>query len=233
MQRLNVHIKDCVHFRGFRYGGFGNNIYEDYAVGLATNAPRISLQEKLIRRVLAYNGRDFSSALNIALNREYPPWIYPWTLRSIFSTKTQPTAHGNPDIICHFSPQGVLASHINREFGWLERAFAAIKGGYKPEQWGYVRLMRLKGLKGSRYLVLDGNHRIAAMHALGVGQVLADVQTPLLGSIHASRIWPGVLCGAYLHGDAISIFSRYFNETNQELPETPTQQLIADEPLAN
>jgi len=233
MQRLSVNIQDCVHFRGFRYGGFGNNIYEDYVVGLAENVPRNSLRDKLTRRVLAYNGHDFASALNIPLTREYSPWIYPWTLRSMSPKVAPPSARDNPDIICHHSPQGVLASHINREFQWLERAFEAMKEGYKPEQWGYVRLMRLRGRDGARYLVLDGNHRIAAMHALGMGQMMADVQTPILGSIHLSRLWPGVLCGTYLHGDAVSIFNRYFDEVNPELPEASTQHLITDEPLTN
>ena len=233
MQRLSVNIQDCVHFRGFRYGGFGNNIYEDYVVGLAENAPRNSLRETFTRRVLAYNGHDFASALNIPLTRDYSPWIYPWTLRSMSQKVTPPSAHDNPDIICHHSLQGVLASHINREFQWLERAFAAMKEGYKPEQRGYVCLMRMKGREGTRYLVLDGNHRIAAMHALGIGEVMADVQTPILASIHLSRLWPGVLCGTYLHDDAVAIFQRYFDEANQELPEAATQQLIADEPLAN
>ncbi len=232
MLRVSVRIRDCVHYRGFRYGGFNNNIYEDYVVGLAKGAQRRNLREKLVNRVLAYTGNDFSSALNIVLEQKYPPWIYPWTFRAVYSVATAPpSAHENPDIICHHSPQGVLASHINREFGWLEGAFAAMQVGYKPEQCGYVRLMRMKGCEGSRYLVLDGNHRIAAMHALGVNELLADVETPLLGSIHASRLWPGVLCGAHRHRDAIAIFNRYFEETNRELSELPTQRLIVNEPL--
>ncbi len=49
------------------------------------------------------------------------PWNYPWLRRVKNPVAELADPAQNPDVICHHSEGGVLASHINREFGWLER----------------------------------------------------------------------------------------------------------------
>lgn len=228
----DVRIDECVHYRGFLYGGFGNNIYEDYIIGLANGVSLTHLREIFIKRILAFDGTDFSSALNIQLTRRYSPWIYPWSLGSMIKSKIiyfDPT--NNPDIICHSSPQGVLASHINREFSWLETAYNAMLAGYKPQTYGYINLCRLQRNNQTRYIVLDGNHRLSAMHALGFTVVKAKIYSPILCNASLSRMWPGVIFGRFTHKDAISVFNRYFENGNHALSERGHQQLILDEPL--
>lgn len=229
----SIPVKDCVHFRGFRYGGFGNNIYEDYILGLANNVDIEQLRAIFIKRVLAYKGTDFSSALNIKLTKKYTSWIYPWS--STILRKNTPTNYSpveNPDIICHYSQEGILASHINREFFWLERAYSAIaSAGYKPESYGYINLYCLRNESEKRYLVIDGNHRLSALHALGINKIKANVAHPLLWNKKISKIWPGVITKKFLHEDAIAIFERYFIDSNLTLSESKAANLIEDEPL--
>lgn len=229
----DIAINECVHYRGFRYGGFGNNIYEDFILGLANNVDITQLRSIFTKRVLAYKGKDFSSALNIKLSRKYTPWIYPWTLRTLRKgvlPNYSPTE--NPDIICHYSPEGILTSHINREFFWLERAYKAISSsGYRPELYGYINLACLRNKTEKRYLVLDGNHRLSAAHALGISKVKANVIYPLLWDKRISKFWPGVISKNFSHEDAITIFERYFVDSNLTLPESDVLNLIEDEPL--
>lgn len=232
MNIQEIAIDQCIHFRGFRYGGFGNNIYEDYILGLENGSDVKKLREIFIGRVLAFTGTDFASILNIQLTQKYPPWIYPWSLNSLWKTEIKYfSPKDNPDIICHYSPDGVLASHINREFYWLERAHKAMLAGYKPKEFGYINVYCMKQKHQSRYLVLDGNHRLSAIHAIGAHTIKANVKYAPLCDLKFSKIWPGVAAKKYSHADAISIFNRYFLNENIVLPEEKNHPIILDEPL--
>lgn len=227
-----IPVDKCIHYRGFRYGGFGNNIYEDYIIGLATGANLRQLRGQFLRRILAFSGLDFASILNVRLERKYPPWIFPWSLSSIRKLNFSfylPAS--NPDIVCHYSREGVLVSHVNREFLWLERAYAAMISGYKPESFGYITVLCMKRDDQNRYLVVDGNHRLSTLYSLGVKSVAAKVKISLLTRSSASRFWPGVLSGRYKHEDARAIFNRYFIDGNFVLSEVPVLKLIEDEVL--
>ncbi len=227
-----VYISDCVHFRGFRYGGYGNNIYEDYIIGLRNNRTLTKIREQFIRRVIALRNNTFGEALGIDLGRAYPAWLYPWDISSVMRFKfSEWTPERNPDIVCHFSAGGVLASHINREFFWLERAYSTMNLGYDPSRLGYITVLQLSGPETSRYLVLDGNHRIAALHSLGRHKVLVRVVRRALVSVYAMRIWPGVVAGKFLSEDSRQIFNRYFLEDNLSLSELTAQKILFDEPL--
>ena len=124
MRIEDIKIADCVHYRSFRYGGFGHHIYEDYAVGLYQGSNRTLLRNTLKNRVLAHEATDFAAALNISLKSKYAPWTFPWSLSTLLNLRQRAfLPEDNPDIICHYAAGGVLASHINREYVWLERAF--------------------------------------------------------------------------------------------------------------
>lgn len=139
--------------------------------------------------------------------------------------------YNNPDIVCHFSPGGVLASHINREFFWLERAYTAMRSGYIPDRFGYITAFKLTSAKGTRYVVLDGNHRISALHSIGKSRVLVNVIRTVPMSEILLPVWPGVLSRNFSIQDSSSILSRYFYDDNLTLPEDARQEILYDEAL--
>ena len=232
MKIENIQISDCIHYRGFRYGGFGNNIYEDYIVDFAAGVDVNLIRQKFLRRVLAFRGVFFADVLNIQLKKNYPPWIFPWSWSSVMRNNfSYYSSINNPDVICHYSCDGVLASHVNREFGWLERSLEFMRAGYDPDAFGYITVQKMCGVEKTRYLVLDGNHRLASLHAIGNEVVRVKVIAPLLMSHKYSRIWPGVVSGRFFIDDARAIFDRYFIESNLILPETMLANVIENEPL--
>lgn len=233
----SVSIDRCLHFRGFRYGGFSNNPYEDYILGLhiasSGEGKGKKIRSNFIDAVLNSRVTSFSSALNISLEREYAPWIYPWAIRAAFNISSGVLMpQSNPDIISHYSPGGVLASHINREFLWLEQAYDAVsKSGYLPKKFGYITLQPLKMGNEFRYIVLDGNHRLASLHALGISEVEAIVKPIKLCSLSRIKLWPGVVSGRFTLSDAERIFLRYFEVKNREIESNLRQELVYDESL--
>lgn len=222
-----VRIQDCYHFRGFRYGGFGNNPYEDYIVGLANGEPLPRLRAAFARLMLEYRPRTMSEALDLDIGA-WPAWQLPWNAWRRTPRPPIVDPRDNPDIVCHFCAAGVLASHINREFGWLEGAYATISArGYQPERFGYIRCIELIAPGRSAYLVLDGNHRLSALHAMGTRNV--KVQTSSGVRRDQAERWPAVRVGRHSLTEALRIFDRYFELDNRALKPMNSGQLIVDE----
>ncbi len=227
LTRRRVPISRCYHYRGFRYGGFGGNLYEDYVIGLSKGRPLAELRSTFASALLSCRPRTLAEALGITL-RVQSAWQFPWNIAGEQLAVRDPRL--NPDIVCHFCESGILASHINREFRWLESAFESIKTlGFRPTEFGYLKCLELKGEHDSSYLVLDGNHRISALHALGFTDVLVLV-SPLAVRRSDVSTWPQVLGGTYTVDEALLVFDRYFRATNPPLTEMNPVSLIIDEP---
>jgi hypothetical protein len=227
----HVPIEHCYHYRGYRYGGFGDNAYEDYVLGLARKDAVPSLRQRFAWVVLNCRARTMAEALQIELPEGWPLWEYPWSRRPVGRGTAVPTPQENPDIMCHFSPGGVLASHVNREFGWLEAAWDSIsRSGYQPTLYGYIRCMELSSPTQSRYIVLDGNHRISAMHAAGLRT--AAVQVLRLRRVRRERAsaWRRVRDGSLDAESALRIFDRYFAQRNPSPVPRHAARLLRDEP---
>ena len=228
-----VPIGRCYHYRGFRYGGFGNNPYEDYIVGLAAGAPRATLRTNFAEAILQCRPRTLDEALQIDLGG-WPLWEFPWTRKPQSSIHYQDDPAQLQDVVCQYSPKGVLSSHINREFGWLEGAYDSLRSqGYLPRRYGYIRCLELRPATGeSSFLVLDGNHRIAALHALGAST--AEVETFALQTVRRSAVkrWPRVRDLSFSEAAALRVFDRYFQPRNPPLLNLHPAALIADEPPA-
>lgn len=228
-----VSIVSCRHFRGWRYGNYGNNLYEDYIVGRVNGLETTILRSVFARRIFGTRGTTMGNTLGVSLSKEYPPWLFPWNWSSIYATSPAYTAATNPDIVCHTALDGILASHINREFSWCESALNSISvTGYHPEKYGYISVLRLVDADlETSHLVLDGNHRLSALVALNA----TEVRVKVLGQVshNNSRFWPGVLTGRIRHDDATSIFRRYFRPENPLIQELePNAMLVRDEELA-
>ena len=226
--RRQVPLDRCYHYRGYRYGGFGNNPYEDFILGLAGGGQAEILRREFAWRVLNCRARSMGEALQIDII-DWPLWEYPWARRPASSRREFDEPRDNPDVMCHFSAPGVLASHINREFGWLEGAWRNISGqGYRPRQYGFVRCVELDAGEASSYLVVDGNHRLSALHALG--ETSLEVELLRFRKVRRDRAeaWPRVRDGSIGLGHALRVFDRYFAQRNPPLVARHPAALIAD-----
>lgn len=224
-----IAIKDCRHFRGYRYGLYSNNIYEDYIVGISKGVDLQQLRLQFVKRIIGMRATNFAETLNISLSKEVPNWDYPWNIKA---TKADFTAFNNPDIVCHTSADGaILISHINREFIWLENAFTNIQSeGYLPEKNTYITVLKLISHGRNSYIVLDGNHRISTLAALGVSYCKMRVLTNYFLNENFHYLWFGCLFRKYTQQDALSVFLRYFLDTNPDIKESNDfSSLISDE----
>lgn len=208
-----IAIADCIHYCGFRYGRDEFNPYENYITGLARGRPLDELRQQFIDFIRHYRPRDLGEALGIATSRSIPLWLLPWkSWRKLFRPGGwQASTVDVIDILTHFSPQGVEWHRIEGEFSWLEKAFSSIHDhSYLPEQFGYIEVFELCAAEESRFLVIDGNHRLSALHALGEKRARVR-QRPLFRAQRSyARFWPLVLSGHIPHRDALAVFDRYF-----------------------
>lgn len=224
-----VPIDRCYHYRGYRYGGFGLNPYEDYILGLAAGRELLELRNTFARSMLNNAPRNMGEALGLQMD-QVPPWEYPWDRapRTAWQPIRDPAM--NPDIVCHHCPAGVLASHVNREFEWLEASFQSIRSnGYRPDSLGYIRCLCFVGDELMSFLILDGNHRISALHATGARHVSVKVVPRTIRRSDAAR-WPRVIDGTYSIATALLVFDRYFAHSNPPLAHVNPTPLVIDEP---
>ncbi|CAC9500093.1 hypothetical protein [uncultured Gammaproteobacteria bacterium] len=227
----NIAINNCYHYRGYRYGLFSNNIYEDYIVGLSQGVDLQKLRLEFVERILGMRSLNFFKTLHLNQTSEAINWDFPWAWGQ---AKDSYSALTNPDIICHTSTDGILASHINREFVWLENSYKSIKeNGYSPEKYGYIRLLELKKGKERSYIVLDGNHRISALAALNYSHCNAIIINNVFLRHCLFFLWPGYVFRGYKKKEAQNIFLRYFEKNNYTIPISNNySDIIYDEELA-
>lgn len=212
-QLIRVSTDRCRHYCGFRYGSNSFNPYENYIVGLHKGIPHELLRRNLEDFLLHFRPRDFGSLLNLQFANSIPLWLYPWSS----TTGINPTngwcesPKDVPDIITHFSKQGILRTRIDEEYFWLERAYESItEKGYQPQEFGFIQVQELRSETDSVYIVRDGNHRLSALVAMGFSEVV--VQHNPFDKIDGSqyRSWTQVLRGIYTPEEALSLFNVYF-----------------------
>ena len=208
-----VPVRDCVHYCGFRYGRKEFNPYEKYVAGLMTGASRENIRMELRNFLLHFRPRDLGEALSVPLQRAPPLWQLPWRRPHAGTPRGwRATAAEIPDVLTHFSDQGVPERRILDEYEWLEGAWAAIsRKGYRPELHSYIRVFELRGAERSAYLVADGNHRLSCVAVMGLSLVPV-ILAPLRRAVRAdSARWPAVRDGHISEVDALRIFDAYFH----------------------
>jgi len=216
----DIPINECVHYCGFRYGGNGYNPYQTYIVELSKGIPKLECREKFTDFLKHYRPKNMGEALGITLTNYVPLWSYPWNKigsKDFLDKRNKWLADPNdcPDILTHFSDKGILEFRVLEEFVWLEKAYYLIKkNGYIPKEYkNYAEVIRFISADGhSRYLVIDGNHRISALHALGVKNIRAIVRSTIYEK--GSDKWYGVRKNLISKKDASKIFNAYFEENN-------------------
>ena len=211
-QRRRVDIAACVHYCGFRYGRNEFHPYEQYAVGISQHVKRTELRAAFIDFLRHYRPRDLGTALGAKLARHIPLWRLPW--RRPGSVLGQEGWCSNveqiPDLLTHFCEAGIPMQRIEQEFLWLEQGYERMSEiGYRPHQYGYIRCIELRDGAGSTYLVTDGNHRLAALHSLGIRTVEIEVARFSMVNLDRRHSWPLVRNGMVAIGDAAAIFAAY------------------------
>ena len=226
----SVPVANCVHFGGWRYGCGGFNPYENYVATLATKSDAAAARADFIDFLRYFRPRHFGEALGMSLAREQPLWQFPWAVRRAPPAwKEEPNEC--PDILTHFSSAGILLSRVEQEFQWLENTFGSIRDlGYRPDRFaGFPCVRRLIAATGDiRCLVLDGNHRIAALAALGIKEV--RVRYLRMADVHERRVrsWRGVANGSFSEEEARSILRRYLVGTDRIRTVAEPAPLIHD-----
>lgn len=233
-----VAIADCVHFCGFRYGRNDFNPYENYIMGLAAGEPVTQLRDRFVDFILHYRPSHMGEALGIETSKSIPLWWLPWKswLKLLRPGAWQESTAGVLDILTYFTPKGVEWHRIEEEFFWLERAFSVISNfGYQPECFGYIDVFELRGENVSRFMVVDGNHRLSALHALGQQRVKVRQRLFHRANRKHARLWPLVLSGHVPYRDALAIFDGYIAGNSlphrAEVPATLLQSPLAEAPI--
>lgn len=218
--RKQVAISSCVHFCGYRYGVGMPNPYETYARGLASGAPLERVRRDFVDYILRYRPSGISAALGVSLTKDLPLWHLPW--RNPATVIAEPGWVNDPeiviDVMSFFAPAGVSRMAIEREFAWHENAFSAIRReGYQPGKYEHIRVREFCRGNESVFLVLDGNHRLSALSALGHHYVeVKQVQGTRVLRAEASS-WPLVKNGSIDIHDALAIFDAFFSGVSQPL----------------
>lgn len=215
----SVSLSNCVHYCAFRYGRNAYHPYESYVRSIANGEPAEFRQDRFIEFLQHYRPRDLGEALGCSdhLTAKYPLWNFPWDRIDPMKFNLQcgwsDDPDDSPDIVTHFSPNGIPRHRIEEEFFWLDRAWRSIRdNGYRPFRFrSFIRVRTFRRIDGAEaHLILEGNHRLAALSALGC-KSLAVYQAPGTTVLEAkSNQWPGVVAGYFDVADALRIFHAYF-----------------------
>lgn len=228
---IKFDVSECVHYCAFRYGHSEYHPYESYLLGLHQGVPQETLRAEFERFLKVYRPRTLGQALGLNLNCAYPLWLFPWSrFWKFWRDKTHSGWYSDPrrvpDIITHFSESGIPGDMVEQELTWLLGAYRSIATqGYQPDKFGFpVGRLLDGGAAGRACLILDGNHRIASLSALGYESVYvrcARWDTVVLDKLET---WAGVKNGFFSKEDAEQIFMAYltgnrnYRISNGEVP---------------
>lgn len=211
-RRVTVPISRCVHYGAFRYGRDERHPYESYVRRLARDGNRRAARDELIEFLRHYRPETFGDAVGVTLKGRHGLWHFPWSKHLPENNGWFEDPLGYPDIVTQFCAEGILWFRIEQEFFWLERAFYSIRRhGYKPGGVGGVIGWRFRRADGEEaFLLLDGNHRVSALAALGHATVeLMYFPRATVRETEAAR-WPQVASGLFSAADARNVFNAYF-----------------------
>jgi hypothetical protein len=233
-----VPIAECVHFCAFRYGCGDVNPYENYATALVRGEPLGEARERFVEFLQHYRPRDFGAALGAVLSRNYGLWQFPWG-PAVATTET-PGWVDDPDdatdIITHFAERGILRFRIEEEFLWAEKLFYSLRRRGFQMQPGErpIEAQELIAADGAtRYLIIDGNHRVSALAARGEKNVIVRSASALAVCEAKLAEWPRVKEGSYAADDARRVFQAYFNGNQRtRTTEIPARVLEIGEYLS-
>lgn len=217
-QRALVPVTTCVHFGGFRYTANSFNPYRQYVVALLRGDDLSDVRHRFTNFLQHHRPRDIGEALCLDLTSRYPLWLFPWSRQNAVGAVSggwHEEPADCPDLLTHFSEQGILRSRIEEEFDWMEKALSSVQNhGYNPRRFrSWIESRQLvHDDNRSAWLIEDGNHRLAVLSALNTTAV--EVRYFPSRTVHrkAASKWPLVQSGVFNQSDAIQIFDAYFRD---------------------
>lgn len=139
---------------------------------------------------------------------ELSPWIMPWSAKRT----TLPREHGlGPDHGVQFYGP-VTDSKLDLEWKRLNDVWSSIqKVGYQPDQHGDIEGQFMRDECGVAFRIMGGNHRAAALVALGWSHIPVRMRRSRLSLIDGRDAgeWPLVRSGEMQAEVAHAIFRRY------------------------
>lgn len=217
-QATEVGVAECVHYAGFRYGHGEYHPYETYVQRLHRGDAPGDIRAQLLDFLRWYRPRRIDQALGIALPRPHPLWLFPWhPLWKFLTTRASAGWYSAParvpDVITSFAEVGIPRTQLEREHRWLHDAYESIaRQGYLPERYGYPA-GRLLIADASRRacLLLDGNHRVSAISALGHTALTVMVSPRHTVRLDELEQWPGVRARFFTRDEAERVFMAYLS----------------------
>lgn len=222
-RRVTVPIRACVHYGAFRYGCEEPHPYETYARRLVRDRDRAGARAWFVDFLQHYRPRNLGEALGVKLSTPHGLWHYPWEKRLPADNGWFDDPLGFPDIVTQYCAEGILWFRIEQEFFWLERSIYSIRRfDYRPEPANPISARQLVRADGATaYLVLDGNHRLSALVALGYTTVELSYFPHAAVREQDLADWPQVRNGTFTAEDAQAILGAYFTG-NQNVRTTGT-----------
>lgn len=230
-RRREVLIAQCVHYGAFRYGRDEPHPYETYARKLVREHDRVGAREWFVGFLRQYRPRDLGEALGVSLEGKPALWHFPWARHNPTGDGWFEDPVGFPDIVTQYCREGILWFRIEQEFFWLERAIYSIRRhGYReiPHQ-GITAQRFVRADGGEAFLILDGNHRLSALAALGHETVKITYLPRATVSESAIKSWPQVRRGNYAEPDARAVLLAYF-EGNKRWRTTTVPAPLLERP---
>lgn len=232
-RRITVPISQCVHYGAFRYGRDEMHPYETFGRMLVKEGDRAGARAWFVDFIRHYRPRHLGEALGVTLAAEHGLWHFPWDRQLPADAGWFDDPLGFPDIVTQFCAEGILWFRIEQEFFWLERALYSIRRhGWQPARGGPLQARRLVRADGTAaYLILDGNHRISALAALGHESV--EVEYLAHATVEESKLeaWPQVRRGTFSPADARAIFGAYF-AGNPRVRTTAQPAPLLEQPIS-
>lgn len=235
-QSVVVPVDRCVHYCAFRYGHGEPHPYERYALALARGEDLAAARAAFADFLRHYRPRDFGAALGVTLSRAYALWDFPWVRGGPERAAWVDDPDDAPDIITHFSERGILRFRLEQEFFWAERLHYSLRRfGFQPERADRpIEVRTLLAADGATsHLLLDGNHRLAALVARGAKEVPVRQLARQVVRETELAAWPRVADGTYAPEDARRIFRAYFaGNSTPRTTEVPAPMIPDFSPVA-
>lgn len=215
-QRKTVKVRDCVNFNGFLYRREAFHPFYSYLCDLEQHG-MIVARQNFVEFLQFYRPQDAAQALGVKpLDKPQPLFLMPWDRFLVEDYHSQLCWRSLPmdcsDVLTRYSKHGLVSYLIEQEWFGIERALDSLrKNGYQTQR-GFLDTRCFVRASGERrYLLLDGNHRAAAMTYLGWDEVEARIDTLReVREVDADKWW-GVRKGFYTREAALALFNGYFN----------------------
>jgi hypothetical protein len=221
-EKILVDIKDCTSINGFAFGEGWHFLVE--TLNQYRNNKNIRYDETALAKYYEYYqpqnllealfGEDASDNDLLSLKKFRDPQNapMPWTPMNLINKKFKNNQgdYGPKDRFSNYGIQRMerlikIHNNIN-ENGFNEEEYSDVGD--------HIKGIMLKNSNEYRFLVVNGNHRIAALSALGYQKVMVRSckKFPAIIDVENIKNWPCVKKGIYSETTAEKIFMHYFEQ---------------------